>query len=62
MSFCRQWLLVLTVLVLGGGQLVAAGSREQRAYAVAVEQFQDGIWDRAEAQLAQFVKVLPQVH
>jgi TolA-binding protein len=55
MSFCRRWLLILSALVLGGGQLFAA-TREQRAYAAAVASFQEEIWDRAETQLAQFVK------
>ena len=56
MALFRRWLLILSALALGGGPLFAAGSREQRAYTAAVEQFQDQLWDRAETQLAQFVK------
>ncbi len=55
MVFRRHWLLIFCVLVLGGGPLFAA-SREERAYAAAFAAFQDKIWDRAETQLAQFVK------
>src|SRR5258706_14203870 len=60
MAFCRRWLLILFVLVLGGGPLLAAGSKkEDRAYAAAVGAFQDGLWSRAETELAQFVEKYP---
>src|SRR5882757_1237792 len=61
MAFCRRWLLILFVLVLGGGPLLAAGSKkEERAYAAAVGAFQDGLWSRAETELAQFVEKYPE--
>ena len=41
------------------GQISAASSKEERAYAVAVSAFQDEMWSRAETQLAQFVKRYP---
>src|SRR5258705_8308367 len=60
MAFCRQWLLILSLLVLGGGPVFAAASREDRAYAAAVAALNDGIYDRAEAEFAQFVQSYPQ--
>ena len=59
MVFFQRWLLILSVLVLGGGQLLAAGSREDRAYAAAAGAFQDQLWNRAETQLAQFIRKYP---
>ncbi|MGA3283016.1 MAG: tetratricopeptide repeat protein [Verrucomicrobiota bacterium] len=59
MAFRWRWLLVLSALVLGGGQLSAAGTKEHRAYAVAVIAFQDEMWGRAETELAQFVQKYP---
>src|ERR1700733_6586410 len=56
MAFFRQWLLILSALVLGGGQIFAAGTREERAYAAALAAFHDGVFDRAEAELAQFTQ------
>lgn len=58
MTIFRRWLLVFCLLVLGGGQLFAA-SREDRAFAAASAAFQDGIYDRAETQFAQFIEYFP---
>ena len=58
MAFWRRWLLILSVLIVGGGQLFAA-SREERAYATAVTAFQDEVWDRAESDFAQFGQRFP---
>ncbi len=58
MTIFRRWLLVFCLLILGGGQLLAA-SREDRAFAAASSAFQDGIYDRAETQFAQFVEHFP---
>jgi TolA-binding protein len=58
MVFFRRWFLILFTLVLGGGQLFAA-SREDRAFAAATAAFQDGIYDRAETQFAQFTERFP---
>jgi TolA-binding protein len=55
----RRWLLIFFALALGGGQIFAAGTREDRDYAAAVNAFQDGIWDRAETELAEFVHKHP---
>jgi len=59
MAFLRQWLLILFALGLGGGQIMAAGGRENRAYAAAAAAFQDGMYGRAETAFAQFVEKYP---
>ena len=59
MAFHRQWLWIWFALVLGGGQLLAATTREDRAYAVAISAFQDGMWSRAETELAKFIQKYP---
>ena len=59
MAFRRQWLAILFALVLGGGQLFAATTREDRAYATAINTFQDGNWNRAETQFAKFIQKYP---
>lgn len=51
----RKTLLALFALILSGGSLMAA-SREERAYTAAVAAFHDGIYDRAQTELAQFIK------
>ena len=52
--------LILLTLVLSGNRLVAASGAENRAYAAAVKAFQDGIWARAETELAQFTEKYPE--
>jgi TolA-binding protein len=60
MAFRRQPFLILFALILGGGQIFAAGAtKEQRAYAAAVSAFQDEMWNRAEMEFAQFVQKFP---
>jgi TolA-binding protein len=59
MAFLRRWLLISCACALGGGQIFAAGSREERTYAVAVSAFQDEMWSRAETQFAEFAKKYP---
>src|SRR5258706_2280619 len=60
MVFSWRWLLVAFALVLGCGSSFAAGStKEERAYAAAVSAFQDRMYDRAEAQFAQFIEKYP---
>jgi TolA-binding protein len=59
MLFQQRWLLILSLLVLGGGQLWASPSREERTYAAALAEFHDGIYDRAQADLASFVLKYP---
>ena len=59
MKFRRHWLIFLFALLLSSGQLFAAGSREERAYAAAVSSFQDELWSRAETQLAEFAARFP---
>ena len=58
MSFWRTRLVILLLLVVGGGQLFAA-TRSERAYTAAVAAFHDGIYDRAETELGQFVDEYP---
>jgi TolA-binding protein len=55
MAYCRQTLLILFALVFGAGQLGAA-SRMEKAYTSAVAAFNDGIYDRAEAELTRFIE------
>jgi TolA-binding protein len=59
MAFRWRWLLVLFALLLSGGQLSAASTKEQRAYAAAVSAFQDEMWGRAETEFAQFIQKYP---
>jgi tetratricopeptide (TPR) repeat protein len=55
----RPWLLILSLLILGGGQAFAA-TREERAFAAAAAAFHDELWGRAETQFAQFIQKYPQ--
>jgi TolA-binding protein len=59
MAFFRRWSLIWFALVFGGGPLLAAPSREDRAYAAAVAAFQGEIWNRAETEFTQFVQKFP---
>jgi TolA-binding protein len=59
MSFLRRWLLIGFALVLSGESLLAAGTREERAYAAAAAAFHDEAWNRAETEFAQFVQKYP---
>ena len=59
MVFLRQSLLILSALVLGGGQLIAAGARANRDFAAAAGAFQDGMWNRAETEFEQFKNNYP---
>lgn len=58
MARFRQLLLILIALILSGGQLFAS-SHEQRDFASAAAAFQDKMWDRADAQFAQFIQNHP---
>ena len=59
MASLRRWLLILFALVLGGGPLSAASTREQRAYDVAVSDFQHEAWSRADTEFGQFRSSYP---
>ena len=59
MAFLRQWFFIAFALLLGGGQVFAASGRENRAYAAALNAFQDAIWSRAETEFAQFTQKYP---
>lgn len=59
MAFFRRWLLIFCALILGGGQLLASPSREERAYTAAAAAFQDELWQRAETEFAQFTERYP---
>jgi TolA-binding protein len=59
MVFLRQLFLVLFVLVLSGETIFAASARENRDYAAAAGAFQDGMYDRATNDFAQFVEKYP---
>ena len=56
MALLRQRLLILLILVLGGAQVFAANTREERAFAAAMATFQDENWNRAETEFAQFAQ------
>ena len=58
MPFSPRWLLIIALLLVGAGSLSAA-SREDRAYAAALEDMQDRMWNRAEHDFDQFVKRYP---
>ena len=61
MAFLRRYFLIFVALVLGGGQVFAAGgAKERHAYAAAINAFQDGIYPRAETEFAQFLQKYPQ--
>lgn len=59
MIFQWRWILILFALILGGGQIFAADTKEERTYAAAVAAFQDEMWSRAETEFAQFVQKYP---
>jgi TolA-binding protein len=59
MAFQRRWLLVLFALILSGGQVFAAGTKEQSAYDAAALAFQDEMWSRAGTEFAQFMQKYP---
>lgn len=59
MFMVRRWLLIIFLLVPGGGQLFAAGTREARAFSAAASAFQDGMWARAEVEFAEFIEKYP---
>jgi len=59
MSLAGRWWLIVFALVLSGGQMLAASTREERAYAAAASAFQDGMWGRAEVEFAEFAEKYP---
>src|SRR5262245_44844408 len=52
-----RWMWLLVVLLIAEPRLLAAPSPEERAFKDAEKSFHDMIWDRAEAELANFVLV-----
>ncbi len=59
MAFHRRCFWIWLALVLSGGPLWGATTREDRAYATAISAFQDGMWSRAETEFARFVQKYP---
>ncbi|HLZ54310.1 MAG TPA: tetratricopeptide repeat protein [Verrucomicrobiae bacterium] len=59
MWLVRRWFLICFLLALGSGQVLAAGTREERAYSAAASAFQDGMWGRAEVEFAEFAEKYP---
>lgn len=55
MTFFRRWLLIGCTLLLGGGPLLAA-SREEFAYAAAVQAFHDQFYSLAANRLTQYLQ------
>lgn len=60
MAILRRCLWIFLTLMLAGNRLVAASGAENRAYAAAVKAFQDGMWERAATELAQFAEKYPE--
>lgn len=56
MALFRRWLLIGCALLGSGMSLVAANSREDRAFAAAAAAFQDTFYDRSEVALLQFLQ------
>ena len=56
-ALCR-WILVLTLLLAGGPRLWGASTADQ-AFDAAVQAFHDTVYDRAEAQLADYCQKNP---
>ena len=56
MKFLRHWRLLACALLLGGGPLAQAASREERAFAAAAAEFHAALWSRAEADFGRFVQ------
>ena len=59
MASLRRLFWILLALILGGGALSAASTREQRAYDVAVSDFQHEAWSRADTEFGQFRSSYP---
>src|SRR3974390_1549458 len=59
MVWVRRWCLIVFLLMLGGEPLLAASTRESRAYVAAASAFKDGMWGRAEVEFAEFVDKYP---
>ncbi|HUB86291.1 MAG TPA: tetratricopeptide repeat protein [Verrucomicrobiae bacterium] len=55
----RRWFLILSALILGGGQVFAANAKEQRAFTNAVAAFHFELWGRAENEFTNFVQQYP---
>lgn len=55
-----NWILLLPGLLLGTRELRAASRAENSAFASAAKAFQDGLWQRAEAEFASFADTYPQ--
>ena len=56
-AFLRVSLLIMLALIFGAGRLAAS---EQRDFAAANAAFQDAMWNRAETELADFIKKYPE--
>ena len=59
MVFLWRWLLLAFAFTSGCAQIFAAGARENRDYAAAAAAFQDGMYERATNEFAQFVEKYP---
>ena len=59
MAFFRRWVLILLALALGGAQVMAAGTRQERAFMAAKAAFDAEMWSRAEAEFAVFAAKYP---
>ena len=60
MFLTARWVLIALVMVIAGDRVALASTREDRAFAAAASAFQDGMWSRAEVELAQFAAKYPQ--
>ncbi len=60
MALLARVLLLICCLTMAGGTLYGATSAENRAFNAAAHSFRATIWDRAEAEFAEFVEKFPE--
>ncbi|HWY31912.1 MAG TPA: tetratricopeptide repeat protein [Candidatus Acidoferrum sp.] len=59
MALVWRWILILLTFTLGCGQVLAASSRQDRAFQAAQAAFDAEMWSRAEAEFAAFAAKYP---
>jgi TolA-binding protein len=59
MALVWRWILILLTFTLGCGQVMAASSRQERAFQAAQAAFDAEMWSRAEAEFAAFAAKYP---
>src|SRR5580692_126127 len=59
MALVWRWILILLASTLGCGQVLAASSRQERAFQAAQAAFDAEMWSRAAAEFAAFAAKYP---